>query len=92
MIRDLQPGKPHVVQVNLFGGNRYWFTAATAPGAGPVSVNIFDESGQPIRAETYRDGTRAAAGFAPTFSGPYLVKLEQSGNQASPFCLVYSYK
>ena len=88
----LQPGKPHVVQVNLIEGNRYWFTASTAPNAGLVSVSIFDESGQPISAETYQDGARAAAGFAPAVSGPYLVKLEQTGSHPSTFCLVYSYK
>ena len=88
----LQPDKPHVVQVNLFAGNRYWFTAAAATGPGQVSVSVYDEAGTPLPSETYQDGLRAAAGFAPAASGPYLVKIEQPGGQLSTFCLVYSYK
>ena len=86
---SLLPGRPQIVQVNLFEGNRYWFTAANS---GPILMDIFDESGQPVPVETYQDGSRVAAGFAPALSGVYFVKLEQAGNHASTFCLIYSYK
>ena len=86
---SLLPGKPQIVQVNLFAGNRYWFTAA---GSGPISLGLFNESGQPVPTETFQDGSRSAAGFAPASSGLYFVKLEQTGSHPSTFCLVYSYK
>lgn len=88
----LQPGAAQVVQVNLFEGNRYWFTAASTPNAGAISIHVFDESGHAVSAEIQQDGSRAAAGFSPAVSGPHFVKLEQSGNHVSTFCLVYSYK
>ncbi|MEQ1853008.1 MAG: hypothetical protein ABMA01_15630 [Chthoniobacteraceae bacterium] len=85
------PGKSQLIQVSLFAGNRYWFSAA-ATGGGALALGIYDESGKPLTVESYEDGPRAAAGFRPDASGPYLVKIEQRGDQASSFCLVYSYK
>jgi hypothetical protein len=46
----------------------------------------------PVRAETYQDGARAAAGFSPDASGTYFVKVDQRGDQNPVFCLLYSYK
>ncbi len=86
---SLLPGHPQVVRLTLFEGNRYWFTAANS---GPIAIGVFDESGQRLAAETYQDGSRAAAGFAPASSGVYFVKLEQTGSHPSAFCLIYSYK
>jgi len=88
----LQPGVPQVVEVNLFKGNSYWFTAAATPDAVAVSIHVFDESGRAVTAEEISGGTHAEAGFAPVVSGPYFVKLEETGNQNSTFCLVYTYK
>lgn len=87
----LRPDRPQIVQVNLFAGNRYCFTAATS-GPGGVSVSIYDEAGIALPAETYQDGLRATAEFSPAASGPYLLKISQHGSHASSFCLVYSYK
>jgi hypothetical protein len=87
----LEPGKPFVVQVSLFAGNRYLFTAA-APGGGALSLSVHDESGKLLPSEIHEDGPRAAAGFSPETSGTYLVKIAQGGNQSSTFCLIYSYK
>ena len=91
-VGTLQPGATRVFQVNLFEGNRYWFSAAASPNAGAISVRIFDESGRMVTTENYQDGPRAAAGFTPDASGSYFVKVEQTGNHVSTFCLVYSYK
>jgi len=84
-------GETRVVQVNLYAGNQYWFTAATR-GAEKVSVNLFDETGTPVRSENYQEGPRSAAGFAPGTSGPYFVKVEGTEGRPSAFCLIYSYK
>jgi hypothetical protein len=63
----LEPGKPFVVQVSLFAGNRYRFFAA-APLGGALSVSVHDESGELLPSEIREDGPRAAAGFSPETS------------------------
>jgi len=88
----LTPGKPSIVRVSLLAGNSYWFTAAAASAAGKISVTLYDENGQPVPAQNYSEGLRAAARFEPSASGSYLVKIEAAQPAAAPFCLVYSYK
>jgi hypothetical protein len=89
-----RPGDPQVVQVNLYAGNRYWFTAAASRGTGKVSVRVFDETGAPMPVESYEDGLRAAAQFTPKNSGLHFIKVEGTGDGASDsaFTLLYSYK
>ena len=88
----LEPGKPKLVQVNLYAGNEYWFSLATSGKATKVAVSVFDETGRKIAAEPYQEGVTAAAGFSPEASGPYFVKVEIVDGAASAFCLLYSYK
>lgn len=85
-------GEPKLIRVNLYAGNHYWFTLATSEKAKKVSVQVFDESGKAMAVDPYQDGSRAAAGFAPTASGPYLIKIEELEGEASAFALVYSYR
>lgn len=87
-----KPGEAKLVQVNLYAGNQYWFTLGTTEKAKKVAVSIFDENGKPLVFERHDDGARAAAGFAPTSSGPYIVKVEELDGQPTAFALVYSYK
>jgi hypothetical protein len=89
---SLKAGQAKVVQVNLYAGNQYWFTLAAVGTAKKVAVSIYDESGKPVTMESHQDGARAAAGFSPTASGPYLVKLEIVDGEPSAAALVYSYK
>jgi len=87
----LTPGKPSIVRVSLLAGNSYWFTAAAASAAGKISVTLYDENGQPVPAQNYSEGLRAAARFEPSASGSYFVKTEAAQPAAAPFCLVYFY-
>jgi hypothetical protein len=87
----LQSGKSQVVQVNLFAGNQYWFTAAS-PAAKTLKVTIYDEAGRLIHTEPFSEEGRAAAGFSPQTSGPYYVKVEETQGSPAAFCLLYSYK
>ena len=86
------PGKTAIHQVNLFAGNEYWFSLGATEKAKKVAVSIFDETGKPVAYEPYQDGASAAAGFSPTASGPYLIKVEVIEGEAASFCLLYSYK
>jgi hypothetical protein len=90
---SLKTGESKLIRVNLYAGNHYWFTAAAPSKANKLIVQVFDESGRPATFESFQDEGRAAAGFAPTASGPYLIKVAQlEGEQEAPFALVYSYR
>ena len=88
----IKVGEPKFVRVNLYAGNQYWFTLAGTDKAKKVAVQVFDEGGKPVEFEAFLDGTRAAAGFAPKASGPYLLKLEELEGEPSAIALVYSYR
>jgi hypothetical protein len=85
-------GQPKVIRVNLFAGNQYWFSLAAAENVKKVAVHIFDENGKPVTFEKFEDGSRAAAGFAPTTSGLYLLKVELLEGDPSAYALLYSYR
>ena len=88
----LQPGKPQAIEVNLFAGNEYWFSAVALPPAEKISVKVFDETGKPVESQNYEDGLRVAAGVESLVSGKYFVQIELLKGAASEFCLIYSYK
>jgi hypothetical protein len=85
-------GDPKLVRVNLFAGNQYWFTLAAGDTAKKISVQVFDEGGKPVNFERFEEGSRAAAGFAPQTSGPYIVKIELLEGDPCAFALLYSYR
>jgi hypothetical protein len=88
----LKQGESKLIRVNLYAGNQYWFTAAATPKAKKLELQIFDESGKSVTFEPYQDEGRAAAGFAPTASGPYFIKVVEVEGEPSSFVLVYSYR
>lgn len=89
---EVEANRPQFLEVNLFAGNEYWFSAAATPPARKIAVTVFDEKGQPVDFQVYEDGAVAAAGFAPEVSGRYFVKLALVDGGKSQFCLLYSYK
>jgi hypothetical protein len=88
----IAPGKPQILQVNLYAGNQYWFTLGATPAGKKLAVTVYDEAGAAIEAESYQDASVAAAGFAPLASGSYYVKVELVDGASTAFCLIYSYK
>ena len=87
--------KPHdhaLVAVNLYAGNEYWFSVGATEPAKKIAVSLYDETGKQVTTESYDDGEKAAAGFAPANSGQYFVSVDLLEGQESSFCLVYSYK
>jgi len=86
--------KPHdhaLVAVNLYAGNQYWFSAATAEPS-KIAVSVYDESGKQVTTDSYNNGEKAAAGFSPANSGQYFVSVDVVEGDGGTFCLVYSYK
>lgn len=88
----LEPAKPQFLEVNLFAGNSYWFSAAAIAPGRKLSVTLFDENGLPLTGEIFQDGATAAAGLVPDASGRYFVRVELVEGDKAEFCLVYSYK
>ena len=86
------PGKPALIQVNLYAGNQYWFTVAATAAAKKVTITVFDETGKAVATEPYADTAVAAAGFAPAHSGPYYLRVELTEGEPATFCLLYSYR
>jgi len=87
--------KPHdhsLVAVNLYAGNQYWFSAGATEPAKKIAVSVYDETGKQVTTDSYDDGDKAAAGFAPSNSGQYFVSVDLLEGEQGSFCLVYSYK
>jgi hypothetical protein len=87
--------KPHdhsLLAVNLYAGNEYWFSASATPPVKKIAVSVYDETGKQVTTESYDNGEKAAAGFAPPTSGQYFVSVDLLEGEQSTFCLVYSYK
>jgi hypothetical protein len=87
--------KPHdhsLVAVNLYAGNEYWFSASATAPAKKIAVSVYDETGKQMTTDSYDNGEKAAAGFAPSNSGQYFVSVDLLEGEQSSFCLVYSYK
>jgi len=87
--------KPHdhsLVAVNLYAGNQYWFSASATEPAKKIAVSVYDETGKQVSTDSYDNGDKAAAGFAPPNSGQYFVSIDLLEGEQSTVCLVYSYK
>lgn len=87
----LERGAVALIVVNLFAGNHYWFSVAASDGAQPA-VELFNEQGQRVDTDAWKDAGRAAAGVSTTISGPYYVRIQLTEGGPADFCLVYSYK
>ncbi|MFL6527115.1 MAG: hypothetical protein ACJ8I9_00530 [Chthoniobacterales bacterium] len=85
------PQERTIVAVNLYAGNQYWFSAASADESKKVSVEVFDENGRQLSADNYNAGPAAAAGVSAANSGQYFVSLSVEGAPTT-CCLLYSYK
>jgi hypothetical protein len=81
-----------LVAVNLYAGNQYWFSAGATEPAKKIAVSVYDETGKQVTTDSYDNGDKAAAGFAPSSSGQYFVSVDLLEGEQSSFCLVYSYK
>jgi len=87
----IEKGARQTILVNLFAGNHYWFSVAASDGARPV-IELFNEQGQRLEAEAWKDAARSAAGLSPAASGPYYLRIRLEEGGPADFCMVYSYK
>jgi hypothetical protein len=83
--------QPALIAVNLYAGNRYWFSVGTANETRKVAVKVFDETGRQVSSESAEGDGAEAAGVSPTNSGQYFVSISVQGEPVT-CCLLYSYK
>lgn len=88
----LKPGESRIVAVNLYSGNSYWFCAASSSPASKLDVIVFDEDGKPVPLQTYASPGRAAAGYTPSTSGLFYVRIALPSGDPGAVCLLYTYK
>jgi hypothetical protein len=104
----IEKGKPVLVEVNLFSGNEYWFSAGASDKAHKLRVTVFDEAGRIVESDKRDPGFDAegnitgegqkaqfstfAAGIAAKVSGRYIIRIEEAEGEPAAACLVYSYK
>ena len=88
----LAPGESKIIAVNLYAGNEYWLSAGATEKAKKLTVDLFDETGAPVAAETFNAGAKAAAGFSVTNSGQYFVRVRLEEGESAGVCFLYSYK
>src|SRR5882757_3733298 len=86
---SIKPKESHFIQVNLYTGNQYWFCAGATDKAKKMLVTVFDETGKEVVSESYQDGTKAGAGFSPTVSGAYIIRVQELEGAPASFCLLY---
>jgi hypothetical protein len=89
---QVSQGHSQTLQVNLYSGNAYWFSAAGTEASTGLTVMVFDDHGNPVEAQSYQKDNKAAAGFSPDASGLYYVEVSSSAQAPTTFCLIYSYK
>lgn len=81
---EVTPGKPLLVQHQVFRGNEYWFWAGTSwPGA-TVRVDVFDSAGNGVALETFAEGPQAGARALPEATGTYNIRVITEYDPESP--------
>jgi len=88
----LQPKQPRLLSLQLFAGNEYWFSAGIAGTGGSLDLKVYDQSGRVLEAQKYRREGSSAIGVEPDTTGTYYLEVVLTEGEATPFCLVYSFK
>ncbi len=70
----LKAGEAAVVQVNLYAGNQYWFSVATAEGKAAVAINLYDETGKLVKTDAFTTTTAGKDTGADPADDPYANK------------------
>ena len=88
----LWKGDPVLLEVFLFAGNDYRFSAANLEPFSQLRVSIFDSWGYPAGQEYSGGSSCTTAGISVFRSGRYFIRLVMSEGDKADTCMVYSYK
>ena len=91
---DLGVHDRKAVSTQLFKGNTYWFLMATEVKGATLSVQIYDDQGNLVEAESWQKGRVAGARVNPKSTGTYfaIVQILKSPEDRTTWALVYGYK
>mgnify|MGYP002628601854 CR=1 FL=1 len=88
----LTRGQPLVLDLHLFSGNNYWFSAASCDASTLLRISLFDSKGNPAGSEPVAEPGRATALISVARSGRYFLRLEMTEGDKAETSVVYSYK
>jgi hypothetical protein len=88
----LAAGESVLLEVYLFAGNDYRFSAANLDPLSQLRLSIFDNSGYPVGQEFPGGPSSSTAGISVFRSGRYFIRLAMSEGDKADTCMVYSYK
>jgi hypothetical protein len=88
----LEKDSPILLEVYLFEGNDYRFSAANTDPASHLVLSIFDTWGYPASADYSHGASYSTAGISVLRTGRYFVRLVMTEGDKADACMVYSYK
>ena len=88
----LTKAEPILLEVYLFAGNDYRFSAANLGAFSQLKLSIFDAWGYPAGQEYSGDSSCSTAGISVIRSGRYFIRLVMMEGDKADTCMVYSYK
>ena len=88
----LAKAEPVLLEVFLFAGNDYRFSAANSDAFSQLRLSIFDTWGYPTGQEYSGDSSCSTAGISVIRSGRYFIRLVMTEGDKADTCMVYSYK
>lgn len=88
----LAKAEPVLLEVFLFAGNDYRFSAANSDALSQLRLSIFDTWGYPAGQEYTGDSSCSTAGISVIRSGRYFIRLVMTEGDKADTCMVYSYK
>ena len=88
----LAKAEPILLEVYLFAGNDYRFSAANLDAFSQLRLSIFDGWGYPAGQEYTGGSSCATAGISVIRSGRYFIRLIMTEGDKADTCMVYSYK
>lgn len=88
----LKRGQALILDLHLFSGNDYWFSAANCDPSTRLKLSLFDAKGRPAGSDPVAEPARATAAISVARSGRYFIRLEMTEGDKAETSMVYSYK
>lgn len=88
----LKRGQALILDLHLFSGNDYWFSAANCDPATKLKLSLFDAKGSPAGSDPVAESARSTAAISVARSGRYFLRLEMTEGDKAETSMVYSYK
>ena len=88
----LTKAEPILLEVYLFAGNDYRFSAANLDVSSQLKLSIFDAWGYSAGQEYSGGSSCSTAGITVIRSGTYFIRLVMTEGDKADTCMVYSYK